>query len=129
MSNELAKSKSNEIDGFDGYTTECEGAKGIIGSSVIVGGLLRFGTDAPYWTCNDEAFPPEREVVAVNVLRVVTKWVNGEKVEEIVLAPKRHPNRQAGRHSYADQLRRTAAAGPQDHALGHVRHRDEGTAR
>ena len=87
MSNELARSKSNEIDGFDGYTTECEGAKGIIGSSVIVGGLLRFGTDAPYWTCNDEPFPPERELAAVNVERVVTKWVNGAKVEEIILAP------------------------------------------
>jgi hypothetical protein len=87
MQQELAKRSEREIDGFDGHTVECEGAKGIVSSSVIVGGLLRFGTDAPYWSCNDEAFPSERELAAVNVLRVVTKWVDEVKVEEIILQP------------------------------------------
>ncbi len=68
MSNAVAKPQLG--DGFDTFTDEMEG-----GDRVIVGSLIKFTNEAT-WITNDEELPGDLDLVAVNVARVVTKWLD-----------------------------------------------------
>jgi hypothetical protein len=81
MSNDLEKT-----DGFEGFESGVEGQEAQ-GRGVIRGACVRFTNEAT-WTINDgEELPSDLELVAVDVIRVVQKWINQMPVETRILAP------------------------------------------
>jgi hypothetical protein len=72
------------LDGFDGFEDGVEGDGQQ--DRVIQGSLVKFTNEAE-WMNGEEALPPDRELVVVNVGRVVQKWKDQLPVETIVLEP------------------------------------------
>ena len=75
------------FDGFSGYEDRVEGENRQQGGSVIKGMLVKFTNDAAWIDTNDDELPAELELVVVDVLRVVTKFVDQKLVEQRILAP------------------------------------------
>jgi hypothetical protein len=67
-------------DGFDDLNVED-------GDRVIQGKLLRFTNEAT-WECAGEEVPPDFELVAISVRRVIQRWHDGTPIQTIFLAPK-----------------------------------------
>jgi hypothetical protein len=94
----MANSPSNEVakndlptDGFDGVEdTGIEDAEGGRPSTnrVIQGARFSFTNDY-VWEIDDEEFPKDRELVVVDTVRVVQKWVNKLPAETIFVASDR----------------------------------------
>jgi hypothetical protein len=75
------------LDGFEGFSDEVEGGdERQTTGRVIQGQLLRFTNEAK-WVVADEVLPPDLELIAIGVGRVVQKWKDGKPVETIILAP------------------------------------------
>jgi hypothetical protein len=87
MSKELAKkAASTEVDGFEGYEDATEGAQERSGQ-VIQGQLLKFTNEASWETGDEEEIDENRELIAVDVARVVQRWHDQKPIETIVLEP------------------------------------------
>jgi hypothetical protein len=76
-----------EVDGFDGFTEEVEGQEAAR-RAVIQGTKLAF-TNEVTWVGGDEQISPPstREFIAVDIARVVQKWVDNLPVETRILGP------------------------------------------
>jgi hypothetical protein len=87
MSNEVVTTKKvTAIDGFEGYEDATEGAQKR-GSGVIRGRVLKFTNEARWETSDGEEIDASRELVAVDVGRVVQRWLDQRPIETIVLEP------------------------------------------
>ena len=79
------------IDGFDGFTDERAGtgdndAQPAPGS-IIKGNLIKFTNQATWELRDGEEMPPDLELIAVDILRIVQKWIDQKPVETRILAP------------------------------------------
>jgi hypothetical protein len=86
MSNEVAKKTATAIDGFDGFEDSTEGAKER-GGGVIQGRIIKFTNEARWETNDGEEVDENRELIAVDVGRVVQRWLDQRPIETIILKP------------------------------------------
>jgi hypothetical protein len=79
------------LDGFDGFTDEVEGVDDNddqgASSHIIKGAMIKFTNEARWVTRDDEEISPDLELVAVDVLRIVQKWIGKRPVETVVVGP------------------------------------------
>jgi hypothetical protein len=79
------------IDGFDGFTDEVEGtdpdSANASSPRVIQGTMIKFTNNATYETRDGEAMPPDRDLILVDIVRVVQKWIDGAPIATHVLGP------------------------------------------
>ena len=86
-SDELSK------DGFEGYEDRVEGDEQPHGGGIIKGTAIRFTNQATYTDRDEEELPSGLELVAVDVTRVVQKWIDQRPVETRILEPhEKFPN-------------------------------------
>jgi hypothetical protein len=78
----MKKNVPAAVDGFDGFEDSDQEQF----ARVIQGLKLQFANDGT-WVCDEEEIPPSREVVVVDVARVVQKWLHERPVETRFLAP------------------------------------------
>jgi hypothetical protein len=82
MSKEIAK-KPPELDGYDAYEEGVEGEEQQ-SSGPIRGVLLRFSNEAEWKTREDETLPPELELIAVDIARIVQRWTKDKQPLETI---------------------------------------------
>jgi hypothetical protein len=94
MTEGVSETKGNEVtkprqlDGFERFETAVEGNQDEASSPRVVQGvLLKFTNEATWVTPDGEEFPGDLELVAVDVGRVVQKWINQLPAETILLDP------------------------------------------
>jgi hypothetical protein len=87
MTNQVTKTNLPPVDGFAGYEDRVEGDDEQQTGGVIHGALLKFANEATWVTRDGDELPPDLELVAVDVGRVVQKWIDQRPVETIVLEP------------------------------------------
>jgi len=79
MRNEVAKKTILELDGFSGYTSECEGDDDVNTSgSVIQGAKLNF-LDPHWYNAVTEQIMTGTALIAIDMARVVNKWGHDNK--------------------------------------------------
>jgi hypothetical protein len=77
-------------DGFDGFEAGVEGTERddqTAPGGVIQGGLIRFSNEATWEFRDGEEVSASLELIAVDIIRVVQKWLDGMPVETHVLGP------------------------------------------
>jgi hypothetical protein len=80
-------------DGFEGYEDGIEGDEPQQGGGVIHGAVVKFTNESTWITRSGEELPPDLELIAVDIGRVVQKWKDQQPVETIVLEPgQKFPN-------------------------------------
>jgi hypothetical protein len=77
--NEVIK-LNRDVDGFDTFEDRIEGDEHPQ-HGLIQGGLVKFSNEAT-WPCNDEDLPPDLELVAIDVIRVVQQWGKDQRPAE-----------------------------------------------
>src|SRR5262245_54650790 len=91
MSNDVTKKQESEIDldGFDTYTDEVEGAADVRlpGSCVIKGERINFTNEGNWADMSGQELPDGLELIVVDIGRIVQKWKDQQPVETIILAP------------------------------------------
>jgi hypothetical protein len=88
MTQEVSKEVGNTaLDGFEGYEDRIEGEEGS-SHRIIQGEKWKFTGDCKWVNGSDEPISPDREVVVVDICRLVLKRVDGQIVEKRWLAPK-----------------------------------------
>jgi hypothetical protein len=75
------------VDGIDGYEDGVEGDDRPQGGRVIQGERLAFSNDFTWVTGGGEKIEKDRELVVIDVARVVQKWIEQTPVETIFLEP------------------------------------------
>jgi hypothetical protein len=85
MSEELMKQQQQNIDGFAGYEDSVEGETEQT-RGVIQGSIIKFN-DSTWVARGGAELPPNLELVAVDVGRVVQKWIDKQPVETRILEP------------------------------------------
>jgi hypothetical protein len=73
-------------DGFEGYEDQIEGGDRRQGG-VIRGSVVKFTNETTWVTRDGEELPHDLELVAVDIGRVVQKWVDQQPVETRILEP------------------------------------------
>jgi hypothetical protein len=87
MSNDLTDKPAAQLDGFAGFEDGVEGDEEQFSERIIIGERLKFTNEAK-WLDTNEADLSERELVAVDVKRVVQKWSReNQPIDRIILAP------------------------------------------
>jgi hypothetical protein len=73
--------ENRQVDSFAGYSDDVEGTHDDVPVGVIKGTLVKFSNDFRYVTRDGTELPPNLELVAVDVVRLVQKWkiTNGSK--------------------------------------------------
>jgi hypothetical protein len=86
---EVAKieTEHQQVDSFAGYNDDVEGVHNDMPVGVIKGTLLKFSNDFRYVLRDDSEFDTDTELVVVEVVRIVQKWIDGEPAETIILDP------------------------------------------
>jgi hypothetical protein len=84
MSDQLTKPIST-VDGFEGFEERHEGDERPLG--VIQGTVVKFTNEAAWLTRDEEELPSDRELIALNIGRVVQKWIDQLPVETRILEP------------------------------------------
>jgi hypothetical protein len=74
-------------DGFSGYDDRVEGEDRPQGGGIIKGMLIKFSNTAAWIDTNDNELPAGLELVVIDVIRVVQKWIDQQPVETRILAP------------------------------------------
>ena len=89
MTEELTK-RENQLDGFAAYDDSVEGGENEQAQRrrVIQGAIVKFTNHATWVTRDGAEVPANLELVAVDILRVVQKWIDEQPVETIILGPK-----------------------------------------
>jgi hypothetical protein len=87
MSDELTKVKAQDVDGFEGYEDQIEGDERLQAGGVIQGAVVKFTNEASWVTRDGEELPPDLELIAVDIGRVVQKWKDQAPVETRILQP------------------------------------------
>ena len=72
------------VDGIDGYEDGIEGDDHPQAGRVILGERLAFSNDFTWVTGGDEKIEKDRELVIVDVVRVVQKWIEQTPVATTV---------------------------------------------
>jgi hypothetical protein len=89
--NEIAKRKLL-FDGFEGFNDAVEGVDSPT-NGLIQGQIVKFTNEATWVTRGGEKLSGTLELVALNVIRVVQKWGDGQPIETRVLEPgEKFPN-------------------------------------
>ena len=81
------QSPASALDGFSGFNEEVEGADRPQGGSVIHGTLIKFTSEAEWVTGNGDEMSRERELIVVDMVRIVQKWVDQMPQETIIVPP------------------------------------------
>lgn len=71
------------VDGFDDAEDRTEGVEEQQSGRIIQGERLRFTNDFVWVTGDDEEFPKDRELVVLDTVRLVQKWIDQMPVETI----------------------------------------------
>jgi hypothetical protein len=80
-------------DGFEGYEDGIEGNEPQQGGGVIHGAVVKFTNGSTWVTRDGQELPPDLELIAVDIGRVVQKWKDQQPIETIVLEPgQKFPN-------------------------------------
>ena len=87
MSNTLMKTELPAADGFTGWEDTVEGAERPEGAGLIQGTLLKFTNEATWTTRDEDEIATDLELIAVDVVRVVQKWQDGQPIETKILEP------------------------------------------
>ena len=85
--NKLTKTTTQDLDGFTGFEDGVEGDDKPQSGSVIHGRIIKFTNEFDYVTNDGEELSPTLELVAVDIIRLVQKWVNQKPEETIVVPP------------------------------------------
>src|SRR5262249_596218 len=88
--NEVVKKTTNVINGFEGYEDRFESndaQQQTAAGRVIQGAIIKFTNDAKWVTTDGAELAPDRELIAVDIIRVVQKWKEKLPVETIILEP------------------------------------------
>jgi hypothetical protein len=85
----IATRHSVATDGFAGFEDRAEGVDGEVlgGGSLIKGMLIKFSNEAAWIDTNGEELPAGLELVVVDIIRAVVKFVDQQLVDKRVLAP------------------------------------------
>ena len=83
----MKREQQQQIDGFAGYNDSVEGGPEQTQRSVIRGSIVKFTNQATWLTRDGAELPANLELVAVDILRVVQKWIDEQPVETIILEP------------------------------------------
>jgi hypothetical protein len=75
------------LDGFSGFNEEVEGDDRPQGGSVIQGTLIKFTSEAEWVTGNGDEMSRERELIPIDIVRIVQKWIDQKPVETIIVPP------------------------------------------
>jgi hypothetical protein len=78
MSQDMIKQNTRELDGFEGFEDGIEGDDNAQSTSIIQGTRVKFTNEAKWVTYDGEQLPSERELVGVDILRIVQKWPPGD---------------------------------------------------
>ena len=81
MSDDLMKAPSPGVDGFESYTDQVENAEEAHNQGVIQGACVKFTNEGRWELRDGEDLSASVELVAVDIARVVQKWVNQQPVE------------------------------------------------
>ena len=81
------QSPASALDGFSGFNEEVEGADRPQGGPVIHGTLIKFTSEAEWVTGNGDEMSRERELIVVDMVRIVQKWVDQMPQETIIVPP------------------------------------------
>ena len=81
------QSPTSALYGFSGFNEEVEGADPPQGGSVIHGTLIKFTSEAEWVTGNGDEMSRERELIVVDMVRIVQKWVDQMPQETIIVPP------------------------------------------
>jgi hypothetical protein len=89
MSNEITKKPPSDLDGFDGFTDEVQGAEERVSASTIQGTRIKFTNEAMWVTFDGLELDANAEFIGVDVGRFVVKWGDDGPIEDgtITLAP------------------------------------------
>src|SRR5215831_21185683 len=80
------------LDGFEGFNDAVEGVDSPA-NRLIQGQLVKFTNEGTWVTRDGEELSGTLEVIALNVIRVVQKWEEGQPIETRVLQPgEKFPN-------------------------------------
>jgi hypothetical protein len=86
--NEVVKqSAQTQLDGFTGYDDRVEGDDRPQGGAVIQGTIIKFSNEGDWITGDGDEMSRERELVAVDVARIVQKWIDQKPQETVFVAP------------------------------------------
>jgi hypothetical protein len=86
MSRELTEKKSIvELDGFEGFEDAIEGGEKDRAPSLIQGTLVKFTNEGTWTTREGDELSSALELVAIDIRRVVQKWIDGQPVETMEL--------------------------------------------
>jgi hypothetical protein len=81
------------LDGFSGFVQEVEGDDRPQSGSVIQGTLIKFTSEAEWVTGAGDEMSRERELIAIELLRIAQKWIDQKPVETIIVPPgQKFPN-------------------------------------
>jgi hypothetical protein len=84
---------TKQTDGFGGYEDGIEGDDQQRQSGIIRGAVLKFLNEGAWVTREGLEVPPDLELIAVDIGRVVQKWHDQQPIQTIVLQPmQRFPN-------------------------------------
>src|SRR5262245_23176919 len=86
---DIVKKEPTSIDNFAGWEDGVEGDDRPQGAGIIQGNLDKFTNEGTWETRDGEQISTDIERVAVDVIRVVQKWWDGQPVEgaTIILEP------------------------------------------
>lgn len=88
-----AATDAPRVDGFAGYEDGVEGDEQESSNRVIQGELIKFSNGSEWIGRDDAELSSELELIVIDILRIVQKWVDGNPVETIILEPgQRFPN-------------------------------------
>jgi hypothetical protein len=79
--------EDRQVDNFAGYSDDVAGVENDVPVGVIKGTLIKFTNDFRYVTRDGAELPSDLELVVIDVLRIVQKWLNSKPVETVVLDP------------------------------------------
>jgi hypothetical protein len=81
------QSTETALDGFAGYEDRVEGDDRPQGGAVIQGCIAKFTNEGTWITGDGDELSRELELVAVDVARIVQKWIDQKPAETIFVAP------------------------------------------
>jgi hypothetical protein len=81
------------LDGFSGFNEEVEGDDRQQGGSMIQGTLIKFTSEAEWVTGNGDEMSRKQELIPIDIVRAVQKWIDRKSVETIIVPPgEKFPN-------------------------------------
>jgi hypothetical protein len=87
MSDDLIKAEPREVDGYEGYEDGYEGGEQPQSHAIIQGACVKFTNDAAWELRDGEELPPDLELVAIDIARIVQRWKDQQPIETRILEP------------------------------------------